>query len=68
MHHSKRGEVLIINNQNFELARKSGESLEDRMGTDKDQFALDQLFERLGFRRNIRNNRSSEVMWFLIPL
>ncbi|XP_041377960.1 caspase-3-like [Gigantopelta aegis] len=57
-----RGYALLINNEKFELARKNGCNLEDRDGTDIDQFTVDQLLDQLGYKVCIREDLTAEKM------
>ncbi|XP_041377959.1 caspase-2-like [Gigantopelta aegis] len=60
-HQSKpRGLALVINNEKFELARKNGCNLEDRHGTNIDQFTVDRLLEQLGYIVRIHEDSTAE--------
>ncbi|XP_041377964.1 caspase-3-like [Gigantopelta aegis] len=60
-HQSKpRGLALVINNEKFELARKNGYKLQDRDGTDIDQFTVDQLLEQLSYTVYIKEDLTAE--------
>ncbi|XP_018421767.1 PREDICTED: caspase-8-like [Nanorana parkeri] len=59
MNRKERGICLIINNFNFEKSRQNGPQctrLENRNGTEKDEKSLNEVFSRLGFRVEVKND------------
>ena len=52
---------MVINNENFEAARRNGCELEDRLGTGVDQFTLDRLLEQLHYKVVVCEDLTAEV-------
>ncbi|KAM5152997.1 caspase-8-like [Mantella aurantiaca] len=59
MNNGECGICLIINNFNFEKARQNYPGctrLENRIGTEKDETSLNEVFSNLGFRVEVKND------------
>ena len=61
MQRAPRGIILIINNLDFEKARKRGKQLEDRNSSTFDECNLTALFEHLSFKVVIKQDVTAQV-------
>nr|XP_023683624.1 caspase-8-like isoform X2 [Paramormyrops kingsleyae] len=62
MSHRPRGYCLIINNHNFEEARKNSVPLKDRRGTEHDESSLSEIFNKLHFKVEVRRDQAQAAI------
>ncbi|XP_071109423.1 caspase-8-like [Haliotis cracherodii] len=62
MNTKPKGLFFLVNNFNFEEARKRNRSYEDRDGTQTDAKALTELFKQFGFKVEQRDDLTAEAM------
>ncbi|XP_048834099.1 caspase-8-like isoform X2 [Brienomyrus brachyistius] len=66
MSHRPRGYCLIINNYDFEEARKNKVILNNRRGTERDEDSLSEIFNKLHFKVEVRRDQTQAAILELV--